>query len=86
MPPGSSSVAAVPGQPGLHRPRKSVALPGLAEGEGLGSAEPGATEQLAGCLGLGFKPSPDRLDLARLQRQPGGEHLASHYIPERSLR
>jgi hypothetical protein len=53
------------GQPGLHRPWKRVTRSGFAECDRLGRQEPSASQQLAGCLGLGFEPPPRRCDVPR---------------------
>ena len=52
-------------QPGLHRPWKRVTRSGFAECDRLGRQEPSASQQLAGCLRLGFEPPPRRCDVPR---------------------
>lgn len=62
--------------PRLDRPRKRVAVAGLAERDRLRCRESCTTPQLEGCFRLGRQPASRRPGVVRPEREPGRETVA----------
>ena len=65
-----------PGQPGLHRPRQRVAVPRLAQRDGLGHRHPQRADQPPGGRRLLLEGAPHRVRDPGLQREPRREVVA----------